>query len=195
MRRKSFDVVVSATGLVIATLMLAASGLLFWGHGFISSNVRTQLSNQKIFFPPSGSAALRDPAVGPFLDRYAGQQLVTGDQARAYADHFIAVHLDALTGGKSYAQLSALAQAAPTDTALAGQVATVFRGETLRGLLLNAFAFGRMGQVALVGAWVTLTSGLLVLVLAALGLGHARRTGYDAPIHVPGWHPENAPAS
>ncbi|MGB8649566.1 MAG: hypothetical protein WCD35_02775 [Mycobacteriales bacterium] len=195
MRRKSFDALVSAAGLVVATVLLAASGLLFWANSFIDDNVRTQLVAQKIFFPKAGSESLNDPAVKPYLSKYAGQQLSNGEQAKAYADHFIAVHLNGIGGGKTYSELSAQAQANPTDTALQGKVATVFRGETLRGLLLNAYAFGKMAEVALVAAWIALGTGLALLVLGVLGLMHARRTSYDVKVHVPGWHPEQMPAT
>jgi hypothetical protein len=190
MRRKNFDTFVSAAGIVMAAVLLTASGLLFWAHSFISDNVRTQLVAQKIFFPPAGSDALKDPKIGPYLNQYAGQQLTNGAQAKAYADHFIAVHLSGISGGQTYSQLSAKAQANKDDAVLAGQVQTVFRGETLRGLLLNAYAFGTMATVAGIAAWVALGTGGVLLVLAALGLIHARRTPADATVHVPGWHPE-----
>ncbi|MCU1599888.1 MAG: hypothetical protein JWO22_597 [Frankiales bacterium] len=77
---------------------------------------------------------------------------------------------------------------------LAGQVATAFKGDTLRGLLLNAYAFGTKAKVSFVAFWIALGSGLLLLVLAGLGMLHARRTSYDVALHVPGWHPENQPA-
>ena len=191
MRRKSFDTLVSTAGLVIAAVLFTASGLLFWAHSFIDDNVRTQLVAQKIFFPPKGSDSLNDPAVKPYLSKYAGQQLTTGTQAKAYADHFIAVHLREMTGGQTYAQLSSKSLANPDDTKLAGQVQTVFRGETLRGMLLNAYAFGAMATVAVTAAWVGIGAGALLLVLAVLGFVHARRTASDREIHVPGWHPEH----
>ena len=72
------------------------------------------------------------PAVRPYLSQYAGQQLVTGAQAEAYANHFIAVHINELAGGKTYSRLSAESLANPNDTELAGQVQTVFRGGPLR---------------------------------------------------------------
>src|SRR5436309_3381234 len=134
MRRKSFDTLTSAAALVVAAVLLTASGLLFWAHSFVSDNVRTQLTAEKIFFPPAGSESLNDPAVKPYLSKYAGQQLVNGEQAKAYADLFIAVHLKGISGGQTYSELSSQAQKAPTDTVLAGKVATVFTGETLRGL-------------------------------------------------------------
>jgi hypothetical protein len=195
MHRKNFDAVVSAAALVVATVLLAASGLLFWAHSFVADNVRTQLVAQRIFMPAAGSDSLNNPAVKPHLARYAGQQLSNGDQAKAYADHYIAVHLSAMSGGKTYSELSAQAQRDPTDTVLQQKVATAFKGETLRGLLLNAYAFGKMGQVALIAAGIGLAAGVAMCVLALLGFLHARRTPYDALMHVPGWHPERLPAS
>jgi hypothetical protein len=192
MRRKSFDTLVSAAGIVMAAVLLTASGLLFWAHSFISDNVRTQLVAQKIVFPEAGSDQLKDPAVGPYLNKYAGQQLATGAQAKAFADHYIAVHLKESTGGKTYSELSTMSRANPTDEKLAGLVQTSFRGETLRGMLLNAYAFGTMATVAVIAAWVAVGTGAALLVLAALGLLHARRTAPDATVHVPGWHPEHA---
>jgi hypothetical protein len=175
MRRKTLDALLTTGGLVIAIVLLAAGGLLMWGHQFVNSQVRNQLSQQQVFFPAKGSAAISDPAIAPYLDKYAGQQLLTGAQAEAYADHFINVHLKTIGGGLTYSQLSTKAQAAPTDAALAAQVQTVFRGETLRGLLLNAYAFGKMSQIALIAAIVSFAGAILMLVLAGLGFLHLRR--------------------
>jgi hypothetical protein len=194
MRRKSFDAIASATGLVLAAVLLTASGLLFWAHSFIDNNVRTQLTAQKIFMPKAGTDSLNDPAVKPYLSKYAGQQVVNGAQAKAFADHYIAVHLNEATGGKTYSELSSLSRQDPTNTELQGQVQTSFRGETLRGMLLNAYAFWKMGQVAMIAAWVALGTGLALILLSLLGLFHMRRTAYDVDVHVPGWHPEKTTA-
>jgi hypothetical protein len=110
------------------------------------------------------------------MRQYGGQQLTTGAQAEVYADHFIANHLKVIGGGKTYAQLSAEALAQPNNTALAVQVNTVFKGETLRGLLLNAYAFGTMGMIAGIAAIAAFIAAAVMLVLGALGLMHARRT-------------------
>jgi hypothetical protein len=142
---------------------------------------------------PSGQA-IADPAIQPYLQKYAGQQMTNGAQAKAYADHFIKVHLAESTGGKTYSELSTAARQDPTNAELQGQVQTAFRGETLRGLLLNAYAFWKMGQVALYAAWVALGAGALLVLLSAAGLWHMRRTGYDVTVRVPGWHPESSPA-
>jgi hypothetical protein len=190
MRRKTFDAILTAGGLVLAVVLLVAGGLLTWGHNFVQDQVKTQLSQQKIFIPPAGSEALKDPAIGPYLNKYAGQQLTTGAQAEAYANHFIAVHLKKIGGGQTYSQLSAKAQAAPDDQKLAGQVATMFKGETLRGLLLNAYAFGTMATIAGIAAIASFAGAGLLFLLALLGFWHLRRTTDDEELHVPGWHPE-----
>lgn len=175
MRRRTFDLLVSSTGMVLTIVLLVAGGLLFWGYSFANGNVHDQLAAQKIFFPPKGSEALAPPEVGRHLDQYAGQQLVNGAQAKAYADHFIAVHLREAAGGKTYAQVSSLALQNPGDAKLAGQVQTLFRGETLRGLLLNAYAFWKIGQIALIAAVASLVLAGVMLVLTILGFWHLRR--------------------
>jgi len=193
MRRKSFDIVASAAGLVIAAVMLIASALLFWGHSFVNDNVRTQLADQRITMP--AGPAIDDPAIKPYLSKYAGQKMTNGAQAEAYANHFIKVHLKASTGDRTYSELSTAARANPNDAELQGLVQTSFRGETLRGLLLNAYAFWKMGQVALYGAWIALAGGLAMVLLSALGFVHSRRTSFDTEMHVPGWHPEKTATS
>ncbi len=175
MRRKTLDALLTTGGIAISAVLLIAGTLLMWGHSFVDNQVHTQLAAQKIFFPAAGSESLADPQVGPHLNKYAGQQLVNGAQAQAYADHFIAVHVTEIAGGQTYAQLSAKAQANPTDTKLAGQVQTIFRGETLRGLLLNAYAFWKIGQIALYAAITAFAGAAVFLLLSALGFLHMRR--------------------
>jgi hypothetical protein len=182
MKRKTFDAMFASFGVAVAVLLIVAGGLLTWGHSFVTHQVKTQLAAEKIFFPAKGSAALAPKAIGPYLNKYAGEQMLTGQQAEVWADHFIAVHLQAIGGGKTYSQLSAEAIAQPNNAKLAAQVATVFKGETLRGLLLNAYAFGKMGTIAGIAAVVAFAGAALMLLLSALGLAHRSRTPEDAAI-------------
>ncbi len=184
MRRKTFDTLVSGGALIVAVVMLFAGILGFWAYSFTNSQVHDQLASQKIFFPPAGSKAIAGPEFTA-LQQYAGQQLTTGAQAEAYANHFIAVHLTEVAGGKTYAQVSSAAQADPTNTTLQGQVNTLFKGNTLRGLLLNAYAFWKVGQIALIASIVFLVGAAGLFLLAGLGLRHARRTPADAEILLP----------
>ena len=180
MSRRTIDKVVSSAGVIVAIVLLAAGGLLVWGHSFVDSQVHNQLAQQKIFFPPKGNPAIKGPQFVA-MQQYAGQQLVTGPQAETYADHFIAVHLSEVAGGKTYSQVSTEAMAKPNDATLQGQVATLFKGTTLRGLLLNAYAFSKFGQIAGIASYVLFGGAAIMLVLSGLGLVHARkvRTGVE----------------
>jgi hypothetical protein len=182
MRRRTFDALLTTGGLLIAAVLLVAGGLLTWAHSFVGDQVRTQLSQQQIFFPAAGDPQLAEPEIGPYLSKYAGQQLTDGAQAQVYADHFIKVHLEKIGGGQSYSQLSAKSQANPDDAQLAGQVQTMFRGETLRGLLLNAFAFWKMGQIAMIAAIAAFAGAGVLLLLSGLGFWHLRRTDPSAEL-------------
>jgi hypothetical protein len=175
MKRRTFDILVAVTGLFLAIMLIVSGALLTWAHDFIGNEVHTQLSAQQIFFPPASSKAVAAPQFAA-MRQYGGQQLTTGAQAEVYADHFIANHLKVIGGGKTYAQLSAEALAQPNNTALAVQVNTVFKGETLRGLLLNAYAFGTMGMIAGIAAIAAFIAAAVMLILGGLGLMHARRT-------------------
>lgn len=192
MRRRTLDALLTTGGLIVAIVLLVAGGLLTWASNFVDDNVRTQLAAQNIFFPEEGSESLNDPLVKPYLEKYAGQQLLTGDQARAYADQYIKVHLDASTGGKSYSELSDISRANPDDEKAAGLVQLAFRGETLRGLLLNAYAFGTMGKIAMYAAWAAFIGAAGMLVLSLLGFLHLRRVPADEEVGVP---PATAPAT
>jgi hypothetical protein len=129
--------------------------------------VHTQLSAQKIAFPPKGPAL--DPKEFPGLQKYAGQVVDNGPKAKAYADQFIKVHLQQVADGKTYSEVSSLSRANPTDQQLADQVQTLFRGETLRGLLLNVWGWSTVGAIAY---WVGIAALLgAITVFGALVLG------------------------
>ena len=181
MRRRTFDILIAAAGLLLAVTLIASGVLLTWAHTFIGNEVHTQLAAQQIYFPPANSKAVAAPEFAA-MRQYGGQQLTTGAQAEVYADHFIANHLKVIGGGKTYSQLSAEAIAQPKNAALAAQVNTVFKGETLRGLLLNAYAFGTMGTIAGIAAIGAFIAAAVMLVLSGLGLLHARRVSPAAEI-------------
>jgi hypothetical protein len=185
MRRKTLDMIMTAGGAVLIVVLLAAGSLGLWGYSFTNSNVHDQLAQQAISFPPAAAFAHAKagseitPSMIPSVSQYAGQQLLTGQQAEVYANDFIAVHLQTIGGGKTYSQLSAELQADPTNTVLQGQVATVFKGTTLRGLLLEAYAFSTFGQIALFASIISFVLAGVMLVLTLLGLLHIRRVPED----------------
>jgi hypothetical protein len=125
------------------------------------------------------------------VSQYAGQQLLTGPQAKAYADNFIAVHLSEMPYGGLYSKISAAALAAPKNAQLQSLVQTSFRGTTLRGLLLEAYAFSKVGQIMLWGAIASFLAAALMAVLVGLGFRHARETERETEMFAP----EAVPAS
>ena len=184
MRRKTFDLLVSTGGLVLAAVLLVAGGLLMWGYSFANSQVHDQLIAQKIVFPATSNPEFKAlPATDQAaMGAYAGQTLTTGAQAKTYADHFIAVHLAEMGHGQTYSQLSAQSLAQPKNVALAGLVQTVFRGTTLRSMLLEAYGFWQIGQLALFGAIASFIGAGLILLLSIAGLIHGRRVTAETEV-------------
>ena len=191
MSRKVFDKLTSAGGVVAVVVLVVAGGLLTWGHSFVNSNVHNQLAQQQVYFPPK--AAFAHPKTGteitpsmiPSVSQYAGQQLLTGAQAKVYADDFMAVHLSQMPYGGVYSKISQAALANPKNTALQALVQTSFRGTTLRGLLLEAYAFSTIGEIMLWGAIASFVMALVMSILVALGFAHARRTEPETQVFSP----------
>jgi hypothetical protein len=181
MRRRTFDVIASSVGLLLALLLAVAGGFLWWAYTFTNNEVHDQLVAQKIVFPEAGSDSITSlpKEDQDDISKYAGQTMDDGAMAQAYADHYIAVHLDEIAGGKTYSQVSSEALADPNNEELAGQKAALFQGETLRGLLLNAWGFWQLGQIAMWSAIVSWIGAVVMLILAVLGFIHTRRTPED----------------
>src|SRR5690242_4284362 len=114
MNRKALDKILISLGIVAFFALLAGAALSGWGYQFANNQIKSQLVQEKVFFPPKGSAAL-DPTEFPALQKYAGQQVDSGEKAKAYADQFIWVHMQKVAGGQTYAQVSTAAQADPTN--------------------------------------------------------------------------------
>jgi hypothetical protein len=152
---------------VVLILVLGfGAGFLFYESSFVNGQIHDQLAAQKIYFPAADSPAITslpaDDAAA--MKQYAGQQLTTGPQARVYADNYIGVHLEDIAGGQTYAQVSAASLANPSNATLKAQAQSLFQGETLRGLLLNAYGWSQVAAVAFVAA-----IGLAVAAAAVLG--------------------------
>jgi hypothetical protein len=194
MRRRTFDILTSVTGLVLAVVLAVAGGLLLWGHSFVTNEVRSQLVAQKIVFPADNSPAIKAPEFAA-MHQYAGQTMTNGAQAEVYADHFIANHLAEIGGGQTYAQLSGKALTQPNNTKLAAQVDAMFKGTALRGMLLNAYAFWKMGQIALWAAIVSFAGAALLLILSGLGFYHARKVAPAAEVFTAAGTPDKAKVS
>jgi hypothetical protein len=193
LRRPLIDTVLVGFGALAMVVLAVAGGLLTWGHNFASNYVHDELSAQNISFP----AAEELTAEGRTdLLKYAGAAVDTGKEAQAYAS-FIGGHLDAVANGATYADLGTpetVAKAAVKAATTGGESAesigalqtkadgvtaqrnTLFKGETLRGLLLSAFAWSTMGTIAGIAAVVAFVATAGMAVLVALGFIHRMRS-------------------
>jgi hypothetical protein len=169
-----------AVGLALG--MVVAGALALVGGGYARSVVHDQLTPQKISFPADAKAGLF-----PDLKQYAGQTVDDGAKAKAYADKYINRHLAEVADGKTYSEVSALAMADPKDETLAGQKATLFQGETLRGLLLSVWGWSVVATVATIAGIALIGIGgvLALLPLAAAAMARRQRTA-DEDGKVPG---------
>jgi hypothetical protein len=206
MKRRTLDIIFSIGGLMLAVLVLTLGVVLRSNAVFAKDYVHDQLVQQRITFTPAENLSPEEQQFAGLV-RYAGQPLVTGSQAQVYANDYIGPHLAAVNDGQTYSETSGAARAAraaateATDTGAAnaadlgqeatvleGKVQTLFRGETLRGLLLTAYGFSVFGEKAMLAAWVCFIAGFVLLLAAAAGFVHAFRTSKSeafAPVETP----------
>jgi hypothetical protein len=175
MNRKAWDQLVSTAALVIAVVLVLVGAAAVYGGNFGRDNVTDRLAPEKVQFAPYDAMTPEEQAeVGDF----AGQQVTTGPQAEAFA-RYIAGHLAFVNDGKTYAETSAAArvEGLDPDTAaeLQGKADTLFKGETLRSIMLNAYGWWTVATIALFAGWFMIAAGIALLILAIFGYRHARR--------------------
>lgn len=194
MKRRSLDILFSIGGFVLAGLLVIAGVVLTSNANFAKNYVTDQLSQQNITFK-SGDTLTDEERGSACVVQYAGQRMTTGKQAECYANDFIGLHLKATADGKTYADLGepqsalrtqvqeaqqandpALADLQKQLTTVTGQRETLFKGETLRGLLLTSYGFSEFGAKAATAALVAYLAAALMALLAMAGLVHALRT-------------------
>jgi hypothetical protein len=191
LRRRTLDKTLIAVGSVVAAVFAAAGGLLTWGANFADDYVHDELASQNVVFPDADTLREdgREDLVG-----FAGEQVTTGDEAEAYAS-LIETHMEGIADGQTYSEIddrgaaqavedareagaseAEIADLQATADELKAQRDSLFRGETLRGLLLTSFAWGTIGKFAGIAAWVAFAGAALVAALVLAGLVHLRRT-------------------
>lgn len=190
--RRTIDSILVTIGAVLTVALLVAASLLAWGSSFASDYVDDELTAQNITFPPAASL---EEEGRTDLVKFGGAFVNTGEEAEAYAS-FIDGHLEGIADGATYADLGGperAAKAAVADAkaegasdatiaelegeaaAISGQRDSLFKGETLRGLLLTAYAWSTVGQIAGYAAIAAFVAGGVMLVLVLLGLRHHRK--------------------
>jgi hypothetical protein len=201
MHRRTLDIIFSVGGLVLAGLLVTMGLVLQNQADFAKDYVHDQLSQQKITFTPK--EGLQPDENAQCLKEYAGKALVTGKQAECYANNYIALHLTGINDGKTYSQTSGesramaekakaaaasgAADAASLDSqakALDGKTQTLFRGETLRGLLLTSYGFSIFGERAQQAAWVCFAVALVLLIAGIAGFVHAFTTPKEKTVNL-----------
>jgi hypothetical protein len=191
MKRRTLDILFSAGGLVLAVLLLIVGIVLTSNANFAKNYVTTQLSEQNISFKTVDTLTAEEKQ-SACLVQYAGQKLTTGKQAECYANDFIGLHVKSIAGGKTYADLGTpqsqlqakvtqaqknndpnLADLQKQLATLTTQRETLFKGETLRGLLLTSYGFSVFGEKAEQAALVSYLAALLLALLSIAGFAHA----------------------
>ena len=191
--RRRIDHLLIAAGVLAAVVLAVAGGLLTWGSNFAQDYVGDELTAQNIAFPPT--EALEEEGRGD-LAEFGGEQVNTGEEAEAYAS-FIQGHVENTAGGLTYSEIpdraaktalqEAIADGAPADeiaeleqeaTTLSQQRDTVFKGEMLRGTLLNAYAWSTMGRIAGIAATAAFAAAAIMVVLSVAGMAHLRKVAH-----------------
>jgi hypothetical protein len=213
MKRRTLDILFGTGGLVLAGLLLIAGIVLNANANFAKTYVADQLTQQHISFTPADKLSAEEQQA-KCLVQYAGKALTTGKQAECYANEYIGLHVKNIAGGKTYADLGAVqgglkAQVAEAQTANAPNLAdlqkqldgvnaqrdTLFKGETLRGLLLTSYGFSVFGEKAAQAALVAFIAAGLLLLLGLAGLVHAFVTPKTKGFAVPEAERQKVPAT
>lgn len=209
--RRRIDKVLIAFGVLAAVVFAVAGALLTWGANFSDDYVYDELASQRITMPdedtlraegleqyikwagtPLDSGAKAEAYaqyIGGHLEatgaKYATAQYgMEGQEPLTYAE----------LGGPERAAKAAVAEAidagAPADEiaelqAAADEVSadrnTLFKGETLRGLLLSAYAWSTVGQIAGYAAIGAFVAAGLMAVLVVMGVVHYWRMTAQKP--------------
>ena len=216
MKRRTLDVLFSAGGLALAGLLVVLGVVMTSNANFAKNYVKDQLSEQNITFTPA-SALSGEEKQSTCLVKYAGQPMTTGKQAECYANDYIGLHVKAVADGQTYAdlgtpqrELTAKVEAAEAAndpalpalqeelTTLTGQRESLFKGETLRGLLLTSYGFSVFGVKGGQVATVAYAVAALLALLSIAGFAHAFRTSkektFAAPQHVNGKNGTDSPS-
>lgn len=185
MDRRFIDLMISWSGAVIAVVLVAMGAAAIYGGSFALSNVRDRLAPQNITFPPAEAMSDFDKSEG--LTPFAGQRVDSGTEAEAFS-RYIGGHLAEVNEGATYSETSSESRAYAAEVGedptaaesakmgeLSGQVDTLFRGETLRGMLLNAYGWWTVGQITMWAGIGAVIAGLFLAMFVSLGFLHARK--------------------
>ncbi len=175
MGRQAWDRIISSAGVVLAAILLVLGAAAIYGGNFGQDNVRDRLAPQNITFPPADAMT---PAEFALVGDFAGATVDTGNEAEAFS-RYIGLHLGEVNGGATYSETSAAAREEGLNPKVAADLQvkadTLFKGETLRSILLNAYGWWTVSTIAVYSGYAMVIAGLMLGVLAFLGFRHAKR--------------------
>lgn len=182
MDRSSWDKIVSGAGAVVAVVLIALGAMAIYGGSFGRDNVRDRLAPEHIQFPPASAMTPEEKAE---VGQFAGQKVDTGVEAEAFS-RYIRGHLQFINDGKTYSETSAAARVEGLDPKVAaelqGKADTLFKGETLRSILLNAYGWWTVATIAFWAGVGMVIAGAVLGLLSALGFRHSRKVAVaEAP--------------
>jgi hypothetical protein len=210
MKRRTLDLLFSIGGVGLAGLLLIIGVVMSSNADFSKQYVTDQLKEQKITFKAADKLTDEEKQA-PCLVEYAGQELTTGKQAECYANEFIGLHVKTSGKGRTYAEIGDDQTALRAQIAAAGGAAnapdlqkqltdltatreTVFKGETLRGVLLTSYGFSELGNKADQAASVIFLGVILLTALSIAGFVHALVTPRSKAFAAPEPEAPKAPA-
>ena len=194
MKRRTLDLSMSVGGTLLAGLAVVLGFLFQANADFATTYVRDQLSEQQISFPPLEALSEKEVGVACLVE-CAGTTLDSGKKSECYANEYIGSHLEGIGGGETYATLGTpqrelqakvadakqandpnLAAIEADLAKVTGQRETMFKGETLRGLLLTTYGFSVLGEKAELAALVAFFAGAILILASIAGFAHALST-------------------
>ena len=187
----------SAGGVAVAILLVLLGFVFKTNADFADSYVHDQLAQQKISFTAAEFLSDEEKASTCLIEN-AGTPLDSGKKAECYANEYIGMHLKGIGGGETYATIGAIQTKAKTALAdataanasnvvelkadldkITGQRETMFKGETLRGLLLTSYGFSIFGEKAALAGMLSFLGALVMLLASVAGFIHAFSTPKD----------------
>jgi hypothetical protein len=197
MKRRTLDMIFSAGGIAVALLLVLLGFVFKTNADFADSYVHEQLAEQKISFTAAEFLSDEEKASSCLIEN-AGTPLDSGKKAECYANDYIGMHLKGIGGGETYATIGAIQTKAKTALAdataanasnvvelkaeldkITGQRESMFKGETLRGLLLTSYGFSIFGEKAALAGMLSFLGALVMLLASIAGFIHAFSTPKD----------------
>ena len=195
MDRSGWDRIVSGAGAVVAVVLIVLGTMAIWGGNFGQQNVRDRLVPQHIQFPPADAMTPEEKAA---IGEFAGAKVDTGVEAEAFS-RYIGGHLEAVNDGATYSETSGAARAEGLDPKVAADLQAkadiLFKGESLRAMLLNAYGWWTLATIAMWAGFAMVIAGLILAILSVLGFWHAGKAAKAPSVEHRVGTPEYAGAS